>query len=108
MASAEAPRELLSHDDRILHPQGAPCPIVSELAWEMQQKNEFTIHYSKFPERVKAQFRLNDPQEVAFFDQDIRTQSYLVRDKEGNFVQTLKAEDFETGFQLILGNISSR
>jgi hypothetical protein len=59
--------------------------FVTELAWEMQQRNEFTIHYSKFPDRLTAQFRLNDLQEVAFFDQDIRTQSYLVRDKEGNY-----------------------
>ena len=60
--------------------------FVQELAWEMQTKNQLTIPYSEFPQRVTAHFGLKDtPGKADFFERDIRTQSYLVRDDAGNY-----------------------
>jgi len=60
--------------------------FVQELAWEMQNSNRLNIPYSEFPERVKVYFGVkDDPGQTAFFDRDIRTQSYLVRDGAGNY-----------------------
>jgi formylglycine-generating enzyme required for sulfatase activity len=60
--------------------------FLEELAWEMQTTNRLSIPFSEFPERVTAHFKLkDDPARAAFFERDIRTQSYLVRDDEGNY-----------------------
>ena len=60
--------------------------FVQELAWEMQRTNRLSIPFSEFPARVTEHFRLKDhPEQAAFFDRDIRTQSYLVRDDAGNY-----------------------
>jgi len=60
--------------------------FVQELAWEMYQTQRLTIPFSEFPERVKKHLGLkDDPEQAAFFERDIRTQSYLVRDPLGNY-----------------------
>ena len=60
--------------------------FVQELAWEMQNTNRLTIPFSEFPDRVAAHFGLRDvPGKAEFFERDIRTQSYLVRDDLGNY-----------------------
>jgi len=60
--------------------------FVQELAWEMQNTNRLSVPFSEFPEKVGVYFRLkDDPVKAAFFERDIRTQSYLVRDDAGNY-----------------------
>jgi len=60
--------------------------FVQELAWEMYQTQRPTIPFSEFPERVTMHFGLkDDPERAAFFERDVRTQSYLVRDDAGNY-----------------------
>jgi formylglycine-generating enzyme required for sulfatase activity len=60
--------------------------FVQELAWEMQNSNRLTIPFSEFPERVTTHFRLkDDPAKALFFEREIRTQSYLIRDDAGNY-----------------------
>jgi formylglycine-generating enzyme required for sulfatase activity len=60
--------------------------FVQELAWEMQHSQRLSIPFSEFPERVQAHFGVkDDPGRAAFLARDIRTQSYLVRDAEGNY-----------------------
>jgi formylglycine-generating enzyme required for sulfatase activity len=60
--------------------------FVQELAWEMQTNQRFLVRWSEFPDKVIAHFGLkDDPNKAAFFEQDIRTQSYLVRDDTGNY-----------------------
>jgi hypothetical protein len=60
--------------------------FMQELAWEMFTTQRLTISFSEFPERVKKHFNLqNNVRQGAFFERDIRSQSYLVRDNEGNY-----------------------
>jgi hypothetical protein len=60
--------------------------FMQELAWEMYETQRFTIPFSEFPGRVVLRFGLkDDPERAAFFERDIRTQSYLVRDALGNY-----------------------
>ena len=60
--------------------------FMQELAWEMYTGQRLTIPFSEFPERVIKHFGLTDaPGRAAFFERDIRTQSYLVRDDDGNY-----------------------
>jgi len=60
--------------------------FIQELAWEMQNSNRLSVPFSEFPEKVSVYFRLrDDPVKAAFFERDIRTQSYLVRDDAGNY-----------------------
>lgn len=52
----------------------------------MQTTERLSVRWSKFPDKVIAHFGLkDDPKKAAFFEQDIRTQSYLVRDDAGNY-----------------------
>jgi WD40 repeat protein len=60
--------------------------FMKELAWEMYQTQRLSIPFSEFPERVTKHFGLSDELERAtFFERDMRTQSYLVRDDTGNY-----------------------
>lgn len=60
--------------------------FVQELAWEMYVSQRFSISFSEFPDRVRQHFKLeDDPERVAFFERDVRTQTYLVRDENGNY-----------------------
>lgn len=60
--------------------------FIQELAWEMYQTQRPSIPFSEFPERVTKHFGLkDDPEQAAFFERDVRTQSYLVRDEAGNY-----------------------
>jgi formylglycine-generating enzyme required for sulfatase activity len=60
--------------------------FVQELAWEMQATSRLNIRWSEFPAKVIAHFQLkDDAKKAVFFEQDIRTQSYLVRDDDGNY-----------------------
>jgi uncharacterized protein YjbI with pentapeptide repeats len=60
--------------------------FVQELAWEMYTTQRPTIPFSEFPERVTRHFSLKDnPEQAAFFERDVRTQSYLERDDLGNY-----------------------
>jgi uncharacterized protein YjbI with pentapeptide repeats len=60
--------------------------FMQELAWEMYTNQRLTIPFSEFPERVMKHFGFeDDPERAAFFERDVRTQSYLVRDDEGNY-----------------------
>lgn len=60
--------------------------FMQELAWEMYQTQRLIIPFSEFPERVTEYFGLrDDPEQSAFFERDVRTQSYLIRDDVGNY-----------------------
>jgi hypothetical protein len=60
--------------------------FMQELAWEMDEQQFLSIPYSQFPERIVTYFKLKDtPEMAAFVERDIRTQSYLSRDKQGNY-----------------------
>jgi len=68
----------MSFEDRVL--------FLEELAWEMYVARRLSINWSDFPARVKDHFRLNhSPQSALFFERALRTQSYLTRDKHGNY-----------------------
>jgi uncharacterized protein YjbI with pentapeptide repeats len=59
---------------------------MQELAWEMYTTQRLAIPFSEFPERVTKHFGLkDDPEQAAFFEQDARTQSYLIRDSAGDY-----------------------
>jgi formylglycine-generating enzyme required for sulfatase activity len=67
-------------------PAGERQYFVQELAWGMQSTGKLSVRWSEFPDKVIAHFGLkDDPKKAAFFEQDIRTQSYLVRDDAGNY-----------------------
>lgn len=77
--------DLLRHRAESIPPEERQY-FVQELAWEMQTTGRLSVRWSEFPDRVTAHFGLkDDPKKAAFFEQDIRTQSYLVRDDEGNY-----------------------
>ncbi len=59
--------------------------FTEELAWEMFERGEPTLHYSKFPERVKRFFGLEQAEEIDYFAHDVRAQTYLGRDEAGNY-----------------------
>lgn len=64
--------------------------LIQELAWEMYHAQKFTcpfIPFSDFPEWVKMHFDIKNALQglVEFVAQDMRTQSYLVRDDNGNY-----------------------
>jgi len=70
--------DYISPEDRLF--------FMQELAWEMYTSQRLTIPFSEFPGRVTEYFGLkDDPQRAAFFERDVRTQSYLVRDDAGNY-----------------------
>lgn len=74
-----------SEDTDYIPPQGRLF-FVQELAWEMYTSQRLIIPFSEFPERVTKHFGLkDDPERAAFFERDVRTQSYLVRDDAGNY-----------------------
>jgi formylglycine-generating enzyme required for sulfatase activity len=51
----------------------------------MLRRQELSIHYSKIPERVREHFHLEKAQEIDYFEHDIRTCSFLIRDPDGNY-----------------------
>lgn len=55
-----------------------------ELAWEMIKSGEMHVHFKDFPERIKKHFRIKDP-EIDYWAYDLRDQSLLHRDPEGNY-----------------------
>jgi formylglycine-generating enzyme required for sulfatase activity len=59
--------------------------FMQELALEMLRREEWSIHYSRLPERVRVHFRLEKAREIDYFEHDIRTCSFLNRDAEGNY-----------------------
>jgi formylglycine-generating enzyme required for sulfatase activity len=70
-------RVLLSPADRRL--------FAEELAMQMLHSGEWTLHYSRIPERVKAHFRLEKAEEIDYFEADIRTCNFLNRDEAGHY-----------------------
>ncbi len=73
----EKGRTLITRDDKRL--------FMQQLALEMLRRQELSIHYSQLPERVRAVFRLEKAAEIDYFEHDIRTCSFLNRDREGNY-----------------------
>jgi len=73
----EKGRKLITRADKRL--------FMQELALGMQRRCEFSIHYTRLPERVREVFHLEKAHEVDYFDHDIRTCSFLNRDSEGNY-----------------------
>ncbi len=60
--------------------------FVQELAWEMYLTQKLTIPFSEFPQRVIDFLEIkDDPEQIAFAERDLRTQSYLIRDDDGNY-----------------------
>ncbi|HUV94169.1 MAG TPA: SUMF1/EgtB/PvdO family nonheme iron enzyme [Anaerolineae bacterium] len=73
----EKGRRLITRADKRL--------FMQELALEMLRREEWSIHFSRLPERVRAHFRLEKAHEIDYFEHDIRTCSFLNRDGEGNY-----------------------
>jgi len=73
----EKGRTLITRTDKRL--------FMQELALEMLRREEWSIHFSRLPERVRAHFRLEKAAEIDYFEHDIRTCSFLNRDGEGNY-----------------------
>jgi len=73
----EKGRRLITRADKRL--------FMQELALEMLRREEWSIHYSRLPERVRAHFRLEKAREIDYFDNGIRTCSFLNRDGEGSY-----------------------
>jgi len=68
--------------------------FMSELAWEMLTTNQLKIHYKDLPRRIQQYFiskikGSHKPPET--IEYAVRTQSFLVRDAEGNFEFTHKS-----------------
>jgi formylglycine-generating enzyme required for sulfatase activity len=60
--------------------------FVTELAWDMMDRDRAAVPFSAFPDLVKEHFGLgNDAVKAAVFEQDIRNHSYLERDAAGNY-----------------------
>jgi len=59
--------------------------FMQELAWEMYDKDIYKISYEEIPERVAKHFKLEDAVHAESHEYDIRLQTYLVRNAEGEF-----------------------
>ena len=58
---------------------------MEELAWEMYRSGTSSIHYTEIPSKVQHHFGLSSKTTVDYYEHDIRAQSYLVRDHQGNY-----------------------
>jgi predicted NACHT family NTPase len=70
-------RTLIDDADRLF--------FAEELAMEMLRTGELSIHFSRIPARVQAQFKLEDAAQIDYFEADVRTCNFLSRDGEGNY-----------------------
>ena len=59
--------------------------FAEELAIEMLDRNELSIHFTRIPQRVQAHFELTDATQIDYFEADVRTCAFLGRDQEGNY-----------------------
>lgn len=70
--------DFISPNDRLV--------LMQELAQDMYLSQNLTVHFSEFPERVAKYFNIgNSPDQIAFLERDLRTQSYLSRDSRGHY-----------------------
>lgn len=60
--------------------------FMEELAWEMYRTGSLRLHYTDIPGKVQSHFGLSTKVTVDYYEHDIRAQSYLVRDHEGQYV----------------------
>lgn len=58
--------------------------FLCELAWEMIKNGEMRIHFREFPAKIRKHFKVKDP-ELDYWAFDLRNQSLLHRDPEGNY-----------------------
>ena len=61
--------------------------FLCELAWEMINNNEFRIHYTEIPERIKDYFdeKIKGKHKLDNWDFDLRNQTMLHRDASGYY-----------------------
>jgi hypothetical protein len=59
--------------------------FMEELAWEMYRSGISSIHFTDIPAKVQHHFGLSSKTTVDYYEHDIRAQSYLVRDHQGNY-----------------------
>lgn len=59
--------------------------FMEELAWEMYRSGSPSLHYAEIPDKVQHYFRLSSKTTIDHYEHDIRAQSYLVRDHQGNY-----------------------
>jgi len=59
--------------------------FMEELAWEMYRSGSPSLHYTEIPGKVQHHFGLSSKVTVDHYEHDIRAQSYLVRDHQGNY-----------------------
>ncbi len=59
--------------------------FMEELAWEMYRAGMSSIHFTDIPARVQRHFGLSSKTTIDYYEHDIRAQSYLVRDHQGNY-----------------------
>ncbi|MBI3682456.1 MAG: SUMF1/EgtB/PvdO family nonheme iron enzyme [Acidobacteria bacterium] len=81
----EYTEELLKYRVTDISPE-ARRGFVRTIALRMKPENKYTIPHTEFPTLVDSYFRLEgNPEKIAYYERDIRTQSYLVRDDPGNY-----------------------
>jgi WD40 repeat protein len=73
-------------DERTFTSMADKVFFLCELSWAMLSQNQLTLHYSHFPERLQEIFgdAIQDNQ-LDHWNYDIRGQSILVRDHDGNY-----------------------
>lgn len=59
--------------------------FMTELAWEMLSTGRLKVHYKELPERINRYFHIEKEDEKAYYDYDLRTQSFLKRDTNGYY-----------------------
>ncbi|GHF07946.1 NACHT domain-containing protein [Streptomyces griseoluteus] len=61
--------------------------FLCEFAWEMLSSNRLTLNYRDFPSRLKAWFggAVRSSKDLDYWEQDMRNQSMLVRNAEGDY-----------------------
>ena len=59
--------------------------FMQELAWQMFATGKLRLHFSEFPEQVRRYFGFPQSKLVDYLAHDLRSQSFLIRDSEGNY-----------------------
>lgn len=59
--------------------------FMQELAWQLYKDESTTIHYSDLPERILRYFDIDRAEELDYFDYDLRTQGFLIRNADGQY-----------------------
>jgi WD40 repeat protein len=59
--------------------------FMEELAWQMYRDEISSVHYNELSDRILRYFKLTKAEDLDYFDYDLRTQAFLVRDHDGRY-----------------------